>query len=262
MAFYEIVFSPTGGTKKAAGILAGELAKGLADGSPVHSLSIIDLTDGRADFAGIRLAPNDTVLIAVPSYGGRVPLPAGERLAQIKGNGAKAVLVCVYGNRAYEDTLAELQDIAETAGFAPAAAVAALAEHSIAHRYGSGRPDSQDGQQLRFFAAQILSKLSAPDQPPLSLPGNRPYKPFGVIKLVPVPAENCTQCGLCAVHCPVQAIDSSDVRKTDTEKCISCMRCAALCPQKARQADPQALSAVEEHLKKVCALRKEPELYI
>ena len=121
MAFYEFVFSPTGGTKKAAGILAGELAKGLTDGSPVHSLSIIDLTDGRADFAGIRLAPNDTVLIAVPSYGGRVPLPAGERLAQIKGNGAKAVLVCVYGNRAYEDTLAELQDIAEAAGFAPAA---------------------------------------------------------------------------------------------------------------------------------------------
>ena len=68
--------------------------------------------------------------------------------------------------------------------------------------------------------------------------------------------------GLCAAHCPVQAIDSSDVRKTDAEKCISCMRCAALCPQKARQADPQALSAVDEHLKEVCALRKEPELYI
>ena len=75
-------------------------------------------------------------VIAVPSYGGRVPGTAAGRLGAIRGNGARAVLVCVYGNRAYEDTLVELQDIAKQAGFRVTAAVAAVAEHSIA---GSSR---------------------------------------------------------------------------------------------------------------------------
>ena len=52
-------------------------------------------------------------VIAVPSYGGRVPQVAVDRISEIKGNGAKAVLLCVYGNRAYEDTLTELEDSAE-----------------------------------------------------------------------------------------------------------------------------------------------------
>lgn len=40
-----------------------------------------------------------------------VPVPAAERISRIRGNGAKAVIVCVYGNRAYEDTLVELEGI-------------------------------------------------------------------------------------------------------------------------------------------------------
>lgn len=51
-------------------------------------------------------------VIAVPSYAGRVPAPAVQRLTAMQGNGARAVLVCVYGNRAYEDTLVELEDAA------------------------------------------------------------------------------------------------------------------------------------------------------
>ena len=61
----------------------------------------------------------------------------------MKGNQARAVLVCVYGNRAYEDTLIELKDVADKAGFVPAAAVATIAEHSIMHKFAAGRPDGQ-----------------------------------------------------------------------------------------------------------------------
>ena len=52
----------------------------------------------------------------------------------MKGNKAKAVLVAVYGNRAYEDTLLELKEQVDLCGFHVTAAVSAVAEHSIMHQ--------------------------------------------------------------------------------------------------------------------------------
>ena len=48
----------------------------------------------------------------MPVYAGRVPALAVERLKDIKTNGVKCVIVAVYGNRAYEDALVEMQDVA------------------------------------------------------------------------------------------------------------------------------------------------------
>lgn len=143
MKLYEICFSPTGGTKKAADMLAN----GLAD-----EPQCIDLTDSKAAFSSVALEENDVAVIAVPSYGGRVPQAATERLSAIRGDGAKAVLLCVYGNRAYEDTLVELEDTAKQAGFRVIAAIAAIAEHSIARQFATGRPDAQDQARLHTFA--------------------------------------------------------------------------------------------------------------
>lgn len=81
-----------------------------------------------------------------------MPQAATERLSAIRGNGAKAVLLCVYGNRAYEDTLVELEDTAKQAGFRVIAAIAAIAEHSIARQFATGRPDAQDQARLHTFA--------------------------------------------------------------------------------------------------------------
>ena len=151
MNVYEIYFSPTGGTRKVATFLAQEM-----NTEPGQ----IDLSDNRTDFHGIALTSEDVAVIAVPSYSGRVPVPAVERIMQIRGNGAKAILVCVYGNRAYEDTLIELQDCVQQAGFSVVAAVAAVAEHSIARRYAANRPDQEDYRQLKEFAGKILDKLN------------------------------------------------------------------------------------------------------
>lgn len=81
MKIYEICFSPTGGTRKAADILAGELSAEIQN---------IDLTDSTADFNNISLTQNDISVIAVPSYGGRVPEPAAKRISAIHGNGSRA----------------------------------------------------------------------------------------------------------------------------------------------------------------------------
>ena len=149
MNVVEIIFSPTGGTEKVAHIIGGHWSKNTAR---------IDLCDSKIDFTRCNIAKDDMVLIAMPSFGGRAPAVAIERLKQISGNGAKCTLVCVYGNRAYEDTLVEMEDAANHCGFQVVAAIAAVAEHSILSQYASNRPDASDEKQLVNFADQIADK--------------------------------------------------------------------------------------------------------
>lgn len=253
MKLYNLVFSPTGGTQKVAAALTGAL-----DGEVTR----VDLTDSKQNFRTILLTQEDVAFISVPSYGGRVPAVAVERLTMLSGQGARAVLVCVYGNRAYEDTLVELEDAAKRAGFRVIAAVAAVAEHSIARQFATGRPDAQDVKQLSDFARQIQAKLSAGDSTEPSIPGNRPYKKAGGTGIVPTPTKACTRCGICAAKCPVQAIDKENPKKVDKKACISCMRCISVCPHSARKVNPVMLSAASLMLKKVCSERKDCELFL
>ena len=253
MKLHQIIFSPTGGTQKVGNQLA--LAMG-------GSVSTTDLTDCGRDFSSVQFGEEDLVIICVPSYGGRVPQLAVDRLAQLHGNYAQAVLVCVYGNRAYEDTLVELEDVAKQAGFCPVAAIAAVAEHSIAHRVAAGRPNAEDEKTLQEFAGRILEKIHSGQKTQPEIPGNRPYKKRGVSKIVPQLTGDCTRCGLCAKRCPAGAIDRQDPEKVENDRCISCMRCVIVCPQSARQIDKAALEAIETMLQKVCNGEKENELFL
>lgn len=255
MRYVQVVFSPTGGTQKVADAVTEQW------GSHIDR---IDLSDAGTDFSKVAFEESDAVLIAVPSYGGRVPGPAAKRLKQMHGNHAQCIIVCVYGNRAYEDTLVELQDIAEECGFRVTAAVAAVAEHSIVHQYAAGRPDAQDIRELHDFAKRIQGKLKNDDAVSRvpAVPGNRPYKKAGGAGLVPKADKKCVDCGLCAEACPVQAIDKDNIRTADSEKCISCMRCVARCPESARKVNGAMVSAAALALKKACSEKKENELFL
>ena len=92
MAVYEITFSPTGGTDKVTDILMEGYQEEKKE---------ISLLSAQEDYGKYEFQKEDICFIAMPSYGGRIPQIAAERLTQMKGNGARAVLVCVYGNRAY-----------------------------------------------------------------------------------------------------------------------------------------------------------------
>ena len=83
------------------------------------------------------IKPEDFCVIALPVFGGRVPATAVERLQHIRGNGAKAVAVAVYGNRAIDDALVEMEDLLENRGFSVIAGVEAVAEHSIARQFAA-----------------------------------------------------------------------------------------------------------------------------
>lgn len=254
MKYIQLIFSPTGGTKKAAEMVTSEWGE---------SVETIDLTNPAADFSTCRITADDLVLIALPSYGGRVPGLAAERLAQIQGNSVRCVLLCVYGNRAYEDTLIEMADIAEKDGFTVTAAISAVAEHSILRQYASGRPDQEDERQLQSFGKTILEKFRAETlngRP--QIPGSRPYKKAGGAGLVPKAGTRCSRCGLCAEGCPAGAIAKENLKTADPKKCISCMRCVARCPQSARKVNGMMTSAASLALKKACSVRKEAELLI
>lgn len=252
MNVYKMVFSPTGGTMKAADMVAQTLA---------DEVTLVDLCDSKKDFRSLVLNEDDVAVIAVPSYGGRVPTTAVARLSKCRGNGARAVLMAVYGNRAYEDTLLELQDTVKEAGFKVVAAIAAVAEHSIAHQFATGRPDAQDQQLLETFAQSTKEKLASGELSAPHLPGNRPYKTSSV-SMVPKATKACVSCGLCAQKCPVQAIDRLYPQNVDKKACISCMRCVTICPQHARTIHPIMQFAAGLALKKACSQRKEAELFI
>ena len=253
MSVFEMVFSPTGGTEKVSGLVAGAL-----DGNTVA----VDLTDSGQNFRVVSMTKDDVAVISVPSYAGRVPAVVVDRLGMVRGNGARAVLVCVYGNRAFEDTLVELEDVAKRAGFRVVAAVAAIAEHSVARQFAAGRPDAQDVSQLAEFAQRIRQKLLDGDMSESSIPGNRPYKQAGGHSMVPQATEDCVSCGACAALCPVRAIDKDDPSQVNGDACISCMRCVAVCPRGARKPNPAALAAVTKMLSRVCVERKECKLFI
>lgn len=246
-----IHFSPTGGTRRAALLLADGIAKQVEE---------IDLTLPQVQEKGF--GPQDVVLVAGPVYGGRLPALMTERLRRLTGGGARAVSAAVYGGRAYEDALVELDDLLEAQGFAVAAAAALLAEHSIVRKLAAGRPDAQDEAQLAAFGARIAEKLGKGEKSAPQTPGNRPYRDWAGMPVTPAANDACTGCGTCAKSCPAQAIDPADPRQTDEARCITCMRCVAVCPAQARALPAQVQGMLGQKLAPFMEKRPENELYL
>jgi len=246
-------FSPTGGVKKVMDILAKE----------IHVDGEIDLAARDGGYEARVFRAEDLCLIGVPSFGGRVPGVALERMRQTRADGAAAVLVVVFGNRAYDDTLPELKNEASGCGFSVGAAITAVAEHSIMRQFAAGRPDEADEAELRRFAREIAQRNEGGKLAKgLTVPGSENYKEYKGVPLRPKAGRACVKCGLCAEKCPVGAIPRDNPASADAGKCISCMRCASVCPKGARRLNKAALFAVSQVMKKALAGRKPNELFM
>ena len=254
MKVYNMFFSPTGGTKRAADNLISAWGDNVTE---------IDLIEEKSKLQTIEFSPDDVVFVSVPSFGGRVPSVIPELFEGVSGNKARAVSVAVYGNRAYEDTLIELKDILEKAGFVCAAAAACNAEHSIMHQYGAGRPDEQDIKELKEFSAKIKQCIENNTySSSVHVPGDVPYRKYGGVPMQPKAGKACIYCGICAAKCPVNAIPADKPSLTDKNKCISCMHCISVCPVQARSLNKIMVGAAATAMKKLFAVRKGNELFL
>ena len=254
MEIKQITFSPTGGTKK----VADSVCKGL----DIENMECIDLCVPESKIAALTIGTDDIAVVAAPVFGGRIPALAVERISRIKGNGAKCVVIAVYGNRAYDDALLELRDVMTHAGYCVVAAIAAVAEHSIIRDYGAGRPDTEDIAELGAMGGRIAEAIRQNNvNDKLSIPGNYPYKKT-MGGPIPSAGKKCNECGTCARACPVGAISLDNIHKTDKTKCISCMKCISVCPNSARKIDTAMHFAIKTMLKDPCKERKVNELHI
>lgn len=153
----------------------------------------------------------DLLIVGVPSYAGRVPEMAVRPLRRFLGNNTPAIIVSVYGNRAYDDTLIELKDLVESHGFKLLSAAAVIAQHSIFPKIAEGRPNADDTEKLHDFASKSrelllkIPKMFAVSR--LMVKGNRPYRDTKPIPLHPEGSKGkCTSCHACVKMCPVGAI--------------------------------------------------------
>lgn len=248
---YTMVFSPTGSTLR--------IAKTLADawGGEIRE---IDLS--RKEQVAVCMSNEDLCMVAVPSFGGRVPAVAGERLKQWKGNGCDTILITTFGNRAYDDTLLELHDIMVQGDFHPIGAIAAVCQHSIIPQFGKGRPSQLDLQELCSFIEQIKEQREQKIEGVLKLSGNHPYREYNGLPLKPHTTSSCARCGICATSCPVQAIPLDHPEQTLKDLCISCMRCIAICPNQARTLNHMMVLAARLKMNKACSEPKANELFL
>ncbi len=250
---HEIFFSCAGTTRK----IADNIAQGLGGETSLH-----DLTDKRFHSFEVQ-ADNDVVLFAVPVWGGRVPALAAEMLKQIKGNGQKAVAVVVYGNRDYDDALLELCDIVSEQGFKVISAAAFVAEHCIFPTVATARPDVSDNVAISLFVNETKKLIAGNNTLDLSrIKGNRPYKKPAGVPLHPGTIKaKCVECHVCVDNCPTDAIDLQTLA-TDPDKCISCCRCISVCANDARQFGGMMYKTIRFAFERMCAKRREPELFL
>lgn len=208
---------------------------------------------------------DDLFVIAIPVYAGRIPKTALSAINKFKGKGTPAVIICVYGNRDFDDALLELHNIVENNGFKVISAAAFIAQHSIFPKVGKGRPDNKDIEEISNFSKQTANLISQITDissiPELKVNGNHPYKVPGRIPIHPVGNKECQNCGICVKECPANAIPAKEPYKTDSSKCISCGRCIVVCPRNCRSYKGLLYKIASWKFKKKNSLRKEPETF-
>lgn len=242
-------FSPTGGTKKAGLFLASQIAE------TVNEVNLAEKVT--ADPSA------EVIVIATPVFGGRIPAIVSDKIANFTGAGKKAITAVVYGVRAYEDALLELNDAMKNSGFDVLASAALVAQHSIVAEVGAGRPDQKDADEIKQFAKGVLEALEEGKTNTITVPGNHPYKDSMKVPATPLSLDSCGGCGYCVEVCPTDAITvTDDGVTTDSEKCILCMACVAKCPVQARILPPPLQAGMTEKLGVLKDVRRENEFYI
>lgn len=245
---YGVAFSPVDGTQKVVCHLAEKIARKLGAEFEEKSWTLPQEREVQLEFA-----EGELVVVGSPTYAGKLPnkiLPDFQ--SKLKGNGALAVPVVTFGNRSFDNSLAELHDTLAENGFVPVAAAAVVCQHVFSSSLAVGRPNEDDMDAMNRLAEGVSMKVQYGDpatfgikvegdsKAPYYVPKGVDGKPAKFLKAKPQTKEDlCNGCGICAQSCPMGSI-SVDNPLEVTGICIKCQACVQKCPSDAKYFDDEA----------------------
>ena len=256
-----VFFSPTGTT--------ADIVKAMVDRA--IPAEIVDITTPASRKRRLEIRDDELLIAGVPVYMGRVPALVTEFFVNLRADNSPAVPVVVYGNRAFENSLLELNDILKERGCVIAGGAAFVGEHSFSSTerpIAAGRPDRDDLALAGEFGCLVMEKLgsvsSSGEICSGPIPGIRPYG--GITQIWDEDfialSDSCTRCGLCASVCPTGAVDPVNPAAVDTVKCITCCACIRKCPVRAKKMKPGKVMDASVRLNSLFSEPKKSVYYI
>ena len=243
-----VFWSPTGGTRRVVESAAEAAALRLE--IPVETIDITPPTAREQTYSFIE---SDLVFFGVPTYAGKVPnklLPFLQ--SGIHGNGAAAVGVVTFGNRSFDNALAEVCAVLEGDDFRTIAGGAFVCRHAFTDRLAYGRPGQSDLFAAKRFGEDSAAKAGTMLLPaaPVRVPGDAaaPYyipkgidgQPAKFLKAKPkTDLSRCSGCGVCARACPMGAIDPAEISSVPGT-CIKCQACVRKCTRGVKYFDDES----------------------
>jgi len=265
---FALYFSPAGTTRRLTTTLATALAESFE-----APLEVVDITKPAAREESHAFAEGDLVVCGSPTYAGKLPnklLPYWKE--SLSGGGALAVALVTFGNRAFDNSLAELCACLAADGFHTVGAGAFACRHVFSDTLAAGRPDKDDFAELAKLGAAVAARVAKANEPPAppEVPGDADapyYVPKGVdgepknfLKAKPKTSDACIGCGVCAAVCPTGAIDPQDVTSVPG-LCIKCHACVRECPLGAKYFDDPAFLSHKAMLEQSFARRAETKWF-
>lgn len=245
-------FSPTGGTEKAVKIFTELLTQ-----NP-HYLDLTRRKNRRQEYS---FSKQELLVAAAPVYGGQLPRMEDTLFTNLKGDNTPCVILAAYGNRHYDNTLAQMKKLLTDRGFVCIGGAALVISHIYSPKLGAGRPHQKDKKVLEAFGVEIKKRLFRGEEkgfeevrfPGEAEPQPRPMRPVSK----GFEREKCNGCQSCVQKCPVNAI-SPETLEINLQACLSCMRCVKVCPRQARSFDAEG---VREYLETNFSKPREIEIF-
>ena len=239
---YAVYFSATGNTRKVTTTLANALAVSFD-----VPLEVRDFTLPAAREEAYEFAEGDLVIFGMPTYAGKLPNKLLDFVKSgFRGNGALAVPVVTFGNRSFDNSLAELCACLEGDGFHTIGAGAFACRHAFTDALANGRPDSDDMAELAKLGSAVVGRIVRMTEypTPVTVDGDADapyYRPLGLD-------------GEPKVFLKAKP-------KTDLDKCIHCGVCASLCPMGAKYFDDPAFLSHRAMLERDYTRRAEDKIF-